>query len=255
MIFRKSDVRKRGKTRGWELMLSYSILDGVTTGFAKGTDSSNMKEVLRHIKACVAEIDHPLLLPIITLSQELSARNEQRQRDAREWLQKLEGALMMRQSDEDDAYFNGAVIDLDMISRDLAMCQSQVLWRRPEAWQKIVRGFKDAMEVFWATCHAERKDMALEKIHSTMLSRLRFYEDKLDGIHNYIYITMERLNIQRNMVSLPTRTFSHCETVLRRERKTKRTGANSCHVAACHCRPERQQGQLGSGRSAKTLST
>ncbi|SCO92421.1 uncharacterized protein FRV6_16549 [Fusarium oxysporum] len=199
IIFRKSDIRKNGKTRGWELMLSYSVCDGTTTGFVKGTQSSNAIDAIRHLKSAVAELQHPLLLPVIFLSLELSIRDEQKQRQAREWLRRLENALSGRASvGEDNNYVQNSVMDIGQISRDLAECQCQVLWRHPEAWQKIVRGLRNAAELFWSICQAEKKDTNLKKVHTTILSRLRFYEDRLDGIQNYVHISIERLNIQRN---------------------------------------------------------
>ncbi len=69
LLFRKSDVRKKGKTRGWELMLSHSFQTGITTGFAKGTESSDMLESIRHLKICAEQTMHPMLLPMIILSQ------------------------------------------------------------------------------------------------------------------------------------------------------------------------------------------
>ncbi|KLU88997.1 hypothetical protein MAPG_07976 [Magnaporthiopsis poae ATCC 64411] len=50
VIFRKSDVRKKGRTRGWELMLSHSFRTGITSGYAKGTESSDLVEAVRHVE-------------------------------------------------------------------------------------------------------------------------------------------------------------------------------------------------------------
>lgn len=96
VIMRKSDVRKKGKTRGWELMLSHCLATGVTTGYVKGTDSSDMTESVQHLKACARHASHPFLLPLIILSHDLSPKTDQKQRDAREWLRKLEHAVSMR---------------------------------------------------------------------------------------------------------------------------------------------------------------
>ncbi|KAK0716018.1 hypothetical protein B0H67DRAFT_582215 [Lasiosphaeris hirsuta] len=197
MMFRKSDVKKKGMTRGWELLLSYSIREGMTLGFLKGTPSSDVAEVVRHVQSCTAEIGHPLLVPIITLSYQLSPRQEERQREARSWVRRLENALSMR-SEIDDPYFNNSALDIDMISRDLAECQCQILWMQPAAWQKILLRFQEAMAAFWAACADQKKDKPLERSHSMMQDRLRFYQDKLDGTQYYIDATLARLEIQRN---------------------------------------------------------
>ncbi|EAQ89218.1 hypothetical protein CHGG_05837 [Chaetomium globosum CBS 148.51] len=151
IIFRKSDVRKKGKTRGWELMLSHSFRTHITSGFAKGTASSDMVESIKHLRACAAQILHPLLLPTIILSHDLSMKNDQKQRNARQWLRDLETAVSMRSEvlEEENKYIRGTMIDLDQINMDLVECHSQVLWKRPQAYQEIIRGVCQAMDRFW----------------------------------------------------------------------------------------------------------
>ncbi|XDG00684.1 hypothetical protein ABKA04_000299 [Annulohypoxylon sp. FPYF3050] len=196
IIFRKSDVRKKGKTRGWEIMLSYSYKTGITSGFVKGTSSSDITESLKHLAFCQAEVGHPLLLPVIILSYDLSSRGDKRQRDARDWLRRLENAITMRNEiDEAETY---SEFDVDGINRDLVECHSQVLWKRPQAYQEIVKEFKGAMDNFikYVPEHG-RRSAALEALHDSMISRLDFYRVKLTGMEHYIHTTLERLHIQR----------------------------------------------------------
>ncbi|XXH05082.1 cAMP-dependent protein kinase catalytic subunit [Hypoxylon texense] len=194
IIFRKSDVRKKGKTRGWEIMLSYSYNTGITTGFVKGTESSDITTSLRQLTACFAEVGHPLLLPIIILSHDLSSQNDKRQREARDWLRRLENAITLRNEiDEKEVYSD---FDVDGINRDLVECHSRVLWKRPQAYQEIVKEFKEAMTKFIENVPAER-NTNLKTLHSSMLSRLDFYRVKLTGMEHYIHTTLERLHIQR----------------------------------------------------------
>lgn len=194
-------MRKKGKTTGWELMLSYSLRDNIITGFAKGTASSEVTAVMDHLKGCAEQVSHPFLLPILILSHELSSRNEQKQRNAREWLRKLEQALSMRSEvDSADGYITDNFLNMDAINRDLAECHSQVLWKNPKAWYKIVGRIEKAMGFFWAELPEQRKTPELIKLHQTMLSRLDFYKVKLEGIEHYASITMERLNIQRGVL-------------------------------------------------------
>lgn len=151
IIMRKSDVRKKGRTRGWELMLSHRLRTGVTTGYVKGTDSSDMEESIGHLRACAAQVAHPLLLPMIVLSHDLSPKNDQKQRDARDWLRRLEHAVSMRNEIvEDEGYVREHVMDLDQINRDLVECHSQVLWKRPQAYQEIIREMEKGMARFLA---------------------------------------------------------------------------------------------------------
>ncbi|KAK3322432.1 hypothetical protein B0H66DRAFT_495321 [Apodospora peruviana] len=204
IIFRKSDVRKKGKTRGWELMLSHSFRTGITTGFAKGTPSSDMVKSIVHLKACAAQIMHPLLLPVIILSHDLSGANDVKQRDAREWLRKLEHAISMRQEileDEVTHYIKDSMVDLDQINRDLVECHSQVLWKRPQAYQEIIRSLNEAMDKFWSKAGPDDKyggrGGEVDRLHRSIIARLDFYQAKLKGIENYAHITLERLSIQR----------------------------------------------------------
>ncbi|KAH6627884.1 hypothetical protein F5144DRAFT_287443 [Chaetomium tenue] len=203
IIFRKSDVRKKGKTRGWELMLSHSFRTHITSGFAKGTSSSDMVESIKHLRACAAQILHPLLLPTIILSHDLSMKNDQKQRNARQWLRDLETAVSMRSEvlEEENKYIRGAMIDLDQINMDLVECHSQVLWKRPQAYQEIIRGICQAMDRFWEKARDDEayggKGGEVDRLHRSMLARLDFYQAKLKGIENYAHITLERLTIQR----------------------------------------------------------
>ncbi|KAE8444945.1 hypothetical protein EG329_014072 [Mollisiaceae sp. DMI_Dod_QoI] len=93
---RKSDVRKKAKTRGYELMLSYEFNTSITTGFCKGTPSSDVLESIKFLKACGPDICHPLLLPLMVFGHDASYKPDVNQRDARGWLRKLEHAISMR---------------------------------------------------------------------------------------------------------------------------------------------------------------
>ncbi|CAI4217886.1 unnamed protein product [Parascedosporium putredinis] len=157
-IFRKSDVRKKGRTRGWETMLSYNFQTGITTGYRAGRP--------------------PLVLPMIMLFFELNPENEKRQRRARDWLRRLEHAISGRDEiNDEESYVNGGVLDMDGITRDMYECNGQVLWKKPQAYMEIVKEFDKAMERFE--------------------QRTEFYMAKLKGLENYIWTTLERLRIQR----------------------------------------------------------
>ncbi len=204
-IFRKSDVRKKGKTRGWEIMLSYSFNTGITTGFAKGTESSDIKAAIPHLVSCRDEIGHPMLLPIIILAHDLSEKVDTRQREARAWLRRLENAITMRDEiDEKEGYTD---FDVDGFNRDLVECHSRVLWKRPQAYQEIIKDMKAAIEKFKAHVGQERNTKKMKALNGSMLSRLEFYRVKLSGQEHYIsgqehyiYTTLERLNVQRQAV-------------------------------------------------------
>ncbi|GAP87538.1 putative Mg2+ transporter -like Zinc transport protein [Rosellinia necatrix] len=197
IIFRKSDVRKKGKTRGWEVMLSYSFNTKITTGYVKGTESSVINDAIKHLTACHSEVGHPMLLPVIILSHDLSPEVDVRQRNARDWLRRLENAITMRTEIEKKEEYTD--FDVDGINRDLVECHSQVLWKRPQAYQEIIKEMKLAMVKFEEKAGIQTNFTAkkLRALHGSMVARLEFYRVKLTGQEHYIHTTLERLHIQR----------------------------------------------------------
>lgn len=176
---------------------------GVTTGFCKGTPSSDIVECMKHLKSCAFQIGHPLLLPTIIFSHDMSVKTDIKQREARDWLRKLEHAVSMRtEIDDKESYVdNDGLVDLDLINRHLVECHSQVLWKRPEAYLQILNGFDRIMKEFMDRLPEERKVKDMRKLHESMLSRLAFYRSKLQGIESYAFTTLQRLDIQRSAVS------------------------------------------------------
>ncbi|GJC95376.1 protein kinase [Colletotrichum higginsianum] len=200
IIFRKSDVRKKGKTRGWEIMLSHCFSNGITSGYVKGTPSSDIVAAIQHLTFCARQVGHPMLLPIIILSHDLSSQNDQKQRDARDWLRKLEHAVSMRNEIEDEEGYvsKDGYLEVDAISRDLVECHSQVLWKRPQAYLEIVKEIEAGLHKFKEKVPADHLTPDLDKLHRSMIARLDFYRLKLKGIENYQATTLERLHIQRS---------------------------------------------------------
>ncbi|KJK77484.1 hypothetical protein H634G_07223 [Metarhizium anisopliae BRIP 53293] len=218
IIHRKSDVRKKGRTRGWEMMLSHSFKTNITTGYLKGTPSSDVVFALQHLRACSAQIGHPMLLPIIILSYDLSTANDQKQRDARDWLRRLENAVSLRNEvEEHEQYFQDGLLEVDGLNRDLVECHGHVMWKRPQAYWAVAEEMEKAMGRYrdkMATVREEklrlingetasagdaerRHFMEVDKLHRSMTARLEFYKVKLKGLENYIHTTLERLKVQR----------------------------------------------------------
>lgn len=205
IIFRKSDVRKKGLTRGWELTLSHDINRSLTTGFCKGTRSSDIVKCIEHLRACSAQIGHPMLLPTIIFAHDFSYKTDIKQREARDWLRKLEHAVSMRTDNilDKEGYVERGVVDLDAVNRDLVECHSQVLWKRPKAYMDILDGMEKAMHRFYEKLPDEKKKSSImRQLHFSMVSRLDFYRVKLQGIDSYAHTTLQRLEIQRSAVSL-----------------------------------------------------
>ncbi|KUJ10899.1 uncharacterized protein LY89DRAFT_626482 [Mollisia scopiformis] len=192
IVYRKSDVRKKGKTRGWELNLSHNLDTGITTGFCKGTPSSDIVASIKHLKAFVSEIGHPLLLPLVIFGHDMSSNTELKQRAARDWLRRIEFALSMR----DEEYLKNGLLDLDALNRDLVECYSQTIWRPPSTYLQIIAHFKEAMETFKTRLPDKRKNSVMDMLHGKILSRLTFHERKLHGLASYTKTTQQRLEIQ-----------------------------------------------------------
>ncbi|GAO16925.1 hypothetical protein UVI_02046360 [Ustilaginoidea virens] len=187
-------------------------LPRITTGFLKGTPSSDIVPALQHLRACAAQIGHPMLLPIIILSYDLSPVNDQKQRDARDWLRRLENAVSLRNEvEENEQYFQDGLLEVDGLNRDLVECHGHVMWKRPQAYMALAEEMEKAMDRFReklvgveaggsddAVVDAERAHhKEVDKLHRSLSARLEFYKTKLKGLENYIHKTLARLKVQR----------------------------------------------------------
>ena len=201
------------------MMLSHSFRTNMTTGYIKGTPSSDVIAALSHLRACGAQVGHPMLLPVILLSYDLSPANDQKQRDARDWLRRLENAVSLRNEvDEQEQYFQDGILEIDGLNRDLVECHGHVMWKRPQAYLALCEEMAAAMAGFVREWRARGHEMGregggldpaerlnrkeIDKLHRSMLARIGFYQVKLKGLENYIYTTLERLKVQREAVSL-----------------------------------------------------
>jgi hypothetical protein len=162
-----------------------------------------------------------MLLPVIILSYDLSAANDQKQRDARDWLRRLENAVSLRNEvEEHEQYFQDGLLEVDGLNRDLVECHGHVMWKRPQAYMAMAEEMEKAMDRYhekMTTLREEKLTMAngenpraaaaerqhfkeVDKLHRSMVARLEFYKVKLKGLENYIHTTLERLKVQREAV-------------------------------------------------------
>lgn len=168
-----------------------------------------------------------MLLPVIILSYDLSPANDQKQRDARDWLRRLENAVSLRNEvEEHEQYFQDGLLEVDGLNRDLVECHGHVMWKRPQAYLALAEEMEKAMERYReqsAVFHTRKLSMngvhevvadaekqhfkEVDKLHRSMSARLEFYKAKLKGLENYIHTTLERLKVQREAVRL-TNTLS-----------------------------------------------
>lgn len=223
-------------------MLSHDVNAGITTGFAKGTPSSDLIDCIEHLKACAFQVGHPMLLPIIIFSHDVSFKTDIKQREARDWLRRLEHAVSMRtEIQEQEGYVNKeGVVDLDAVNRDLVECHSQVLWKRPKAYLQMLVHVEKTMATFYEKLPLEKKDEQMRKLHASMLARLDFYRVKLQGLDSYAYTTLQRLDIQRSAVCRPSINESKSLQLMK--------------IAIQHHSPKRKQTKLPNGRRTTQTS-
>lgn len=183
-------------------MLSFSFDTRLTSGYVKAKENMNFKKVLDSLILCGRPVSHPLLLPVLTLCNELSSKNDTKQREQRAELRKLDNALIARYTMAPAAHYTPPEDqELDKISNTIAVCQTEVLQKRPQAWQNVVDNVRKALTHFWDNVPADKKSPELMKMHSTLLDRLDFLTVKLQGIESYAHVTLERLSILREVVS------------------------------------------------------
>ncbi|KAN0116700.1 hypothetical protein V8E51_002677 [Hyaloscypha variabilis] len=165
------------------------------------------RDCVKHLKASLDQISHPMLFPVIIISHYHSAKIELRQRDARERLRKIERALThhrtaprFHSSYKDEQ----GLINFDQIILELTECHTQVLKKRPYAYLRVLDGFDEAMSMFEKE-NSERGEIVTEQQRDTHLrlsSRIDFYRKKLHGQEYYQSVTLERLEVQRSALSM-----------------------------------------------------
>ncbi len=187
------------------MMLSYSFATRITTGYVKGTDKANFKTLIPQIKRCADSVGHPLLLPVLILRRELSLDHDKSQRDSRQKVRELEEMLLNRYRSSAPTTVkaqDGTLVLENIISR-LHDYQCKVLWKRPQAWQRVVARVIKANNAFWNALPVDQRlGLRMRDVHRTMSNRLDFLGAKLEGLDNYIQVTLERMNLLRELVSL-----------------------------------------------------
>ena len=201
------------------MMLSYSFETRITSGYLKGTPNANIESLVKHdLQKCAKSAGHPLLLPVLHLCRQLSLENDTTQRNFRHEVRKLEELLVNRYrgsaaagAAEDlgrDSATAGEVEDrerevvLEMTVSKLYKYQCEVLWKRPQAWQKIVDRMMKGNDMFLQNLREQQQeDASMCREHQNMSSRLRFLEAKLAGLESYTQVTVDRIDMLRGLVS------------------------------------------------------
>lgn len=211
LVQRKSDMRKKESTAGFEFMLCHDFGTNITSAFCKGTPSSVVVESIALLKRCGQDAQHPLLFPMIILSNDGSSKTDVKQRDARNWVRRFEHAIAMRfDNEEKEAYVKDGLVDLDAVNRDMVECHAQGLTKRPIAFLRLIDTFTETLDLISDHLCLQRNTPDMQRIQDDMRSRLDFYKKKWQGTDTYSSKTLERIEIQKSSVSDHSHR-SHCE--------------------------------------------
>ncbi|KAK8132129.1 hypothetical protein PG999_000302 [Apiospora kogelbergensis] len=190
MVFRKSDVQWAGNPRGWQMILSYSFRTRVTSGFFKGTENAKLGEILTQLKGCG--------------SPDLGAGNDEKQKDIRRGIRDLDMVLTgnYRNVTAAAGHITLGDLTLEKISQKIAGYQSEVNWKRPQAWKSALVKIQDAARWVWDNMDDKNAlPPALGRLHQSLLDRLLFYSVKLDGLENYAHVSLARLDNLRHVTN------------------------------------------------------
>ncbi|KAL2063846.1 hypothetical protein VTL71DRAFT_4340 [Oculimacula yallundae] len=199
VVQRKSDVRKKGCTTGWELMLSYDLRSNVTSAFCKGTLSSDIGGAIATFMQCSHDVLHPLLLPMILLTHVTSVKTDMTQRDARDWLRRLEHAVSMRaEIIAKTGYLSAGFVDLDAVNRDLIECRSQALWKPSVNYLRLIDLFHKALDLFGHNLASDKITPEIQRMQDEMRCRLNFNKSRWEGRDAYATVTLSRIDTQIN---------------------------------------------------------
>ncbi|THV51360.1 hypothetical protein BGAL_0113g00050 [Botrytis galanthina] len=160
-----------------------------------------MVECVQTLKACVSETSHPMLLPFLILSEEISYKEDLRQRECRDWLRRIEHAVGQH-AGRRKILASDQTMPLDIISHDINDCYAKALWRAPLAYVRLIESFLETMELF--TQHIPTTgsiSTKIQKIHDSFVPALRRYKAKQQGLETFANTTLQRLENQRSLAS------------------------------------------------------
>ncbi|KAK2772739.1 hypothetical protein CKAH01_13823 [Colletotrichum kahawae] len=136
------------------------------------------------------------------------------QRESRGWIKRLEHAISMDEATTRPGYSKYGMIDLRAMASDLTECHLKVLLNRPGPYFKILSAMDDAMQSFWANIPSDEKTEDMKRLHFSLQDRLSLQRARLVGLDSYTSVSIERLDIQRSMVSFITAEIAQNDSKL-----------------------------------------
>lgn len=92
VIYYEARIQRDKHPKGFIVLLSYDFFSRTTNGFYKGSHGRGVGTCINHFQACASQIEHPMLLPIIVLTEKIM-REEEKQRGARNTINDIERSL------------------------------------------------------------------------------------------------------------------------------------------------------------------
>jgi hypothetical protein len=146
-----------------------------------------------------------MILNMIIFNHGVSRKTFTKQRECRDWLRRIEHAVTLRgqlHADTDPGYRDeNGLVDLELVSRHLAECHSQLLWKNPKGYIEILDGFAEAMEKFKDLLPVPQKDVdEVLRAHNDITVRAEFHRKQLQSLDKYKDTTLKRIDIQKSAV-------------------------------------------------------
>jgi hypothetical protein len=191
-------------TWGFELALTYDAKTRTTTAYYKASKSTQ-DGIINQLKNNFREIEHPMVIPILILRDNIGKNQEYKQREARDLLYSIKNNLQVHLHAEiDHSNIKGPSVTLQKINDDLVTCHAMI-WKKPELSFDILDKFEEAMgkvPPFYqtGTQSKETQDpraINMGKTHKTILAQLSFIRQRLRGLSSFSNASLSRIEMHR----------------------------------------------------------
>jgi predicted DNA-binding protein YlxM (UPF0122 family) len=164
------------------------------------------------MRALPQQMLHPISLPVLLASYQLTPHKTQSCHDARARLEQLEHSVAQCQEagSGSEVMLLAMPCDMDALIREMAECYSVTRSNTTKDYGVVLEGIEEALDTFWDMCSVfdvnettDQEDSsreAIEKIHRKLVSTVHFFAMKLEGLESFVADTQSRLKIQRKMV-------------------------------------------------------
>ncbi|KAK5999148.1 hypothetical protein PT974_01537 [Cladobotryum mycophilum] len=171
ILFRKSKVRTKGSSRGWECILSHEFQTGITTGFCRGSKQwSDVSKYATILDSCISDLGHVMLLPLIMISSESSPSMDQKQRDLRDWLRRIEFVISILVESQDSKGHNvdELLVDPEIINRDLIDRQAMSVQGEPAVYLMVLDSIEEAAQLFMSIRATSQSSLVIKSINQSI---------------------------------------------------------------------------------------